>query len=833
MPVLRLINTTLFSVIVLCVIHGQALYEDMAASYNVTGTYGEGHFGGGVSFADFNQDGWDDLTFATQSGDSILFFINTQNSFQKIPALIDNTEEVKQLLWIDIDNDRDLDLYVSAFNGINRLYLNKGNLQLEDITSISGLPMVSDATHGACFGDVDNDGLLDLYVSNYFGVDNHTNFLYKNLGAANFADITAYANVGAGDNPSLVSSFIDYNNDGLQDIYVASDKYEYPNILYKNLGNMQFEDVSVATQSNCYMDAMNIGYADYDGDSDFDIYITNTVLGGNKLLNNKNNEFFEDVADSLDLDIHNVGWAANFIDMDNDQDLDLYICHNRNTLNDHNRIYLNKGDGTFFEPHVDGIPGDTLISYSSACGDLNNDGFIDIAINNAEGTQFQLLQNREGSNNYIKLKFFGAYSNSNGIGNYIEVFTNGKKQISYAICGTGYKTQNSLIQHFGLGDNEVVDSITVKWLSGIVDVFYNVPSNQVLPVKEGEHGSYYESTENVTICDGEEYLFFDSVLTESGSYTINTISQIGLDSIAHLNLEVLQNSVEDISSSICQGEQIIIGGQIYEETGQHDIYLQAANGCDSIIRLDLIVENKDYYFENQLCDGEYLLEGADTLSVSGNYDFAYVSNSGCDSLVHINLEIVSDSTYFENASICEGSFIEYNGLELTEEDSYVFEFHNSIGCDSTVILDLEVFESYEEFVQISIESGSIYSDIEILGDTIFTLFLTSVNGCDSIVNVEASILSSIQDEWQIEQPVTVFPNPVSHDLIINTNGLTPDEKSIKIYEFQGRELKNISVTEMESSNLLKINMSTYPSGMYFLTMTVKNQKHLFKILKSN
>lgn len=813
-------------------VFGQNTMRNVALDHNIIGTYGEGHFGGGVSFVDFNSDGWDDLTFASQAGDSLYFYLNENGAFHKIPSLVDNVEEAKQILWVDIDNDGDLDLYVSAFNGINRLYRNKGNLELQDITESSGLLLEADATHGVCFGDVDNDGLLDLYVSNYFGVLGHTNLIYRNLGNGVFQDYTLYSGVGAGDNPTLVSSFIDYNNDGLQDIYVCSDKYEYPNLLYKNLGGWRFKEVSAETGTNCYMDAMNIGYADFDRDADFDIYITNTVLGGNKLLQNNSNNHYADIADSLELDIHNVGWAANFVDIDNDQDLDLYICHNRTTLDDHNRLYFNKGDGSFFEGFLDGMDGDTLESYSSAVGDFNNDGFPDIAINNAGVSNFQLLENENDTGNFINIKFKGNQSNLYGKGNHLTLDADGIRQVAYVLCGTGYKTQNSNIVHFGLGSNAKIDSLKVKWLSGIVDRFYNISVNQTLAVNEGSHSSYYDIQIDETICDNDSYMLFDSLLTETGEYTLSGVSSSGLDSIVTINLEVIKSEVLELNETICSGESITIGNYTTDVPGIHEIKLLSGAGCDSIILLDLIVEAFAEMRSFQICAGEYLLIEEDSLFNTGSYEYSYPSQNGCDSLIVVDLLVQPDTLYLEEISICQGDTLQYYGLDITEEGEFEIELQDASGCDSIIMLEVVVHEVFFQLEEIAVMQGTVFESIEILADTSFSINLTSINGCDSIIQVDASIISGLEN-LDIKNEISVYPNPFRQNFNLEYLGDWDDVELIRIYDVKGKVVKTI-INDMYDirNNKIDINAQSFLPGIYFLNLTIKNQNVLIKILKT-
>ena len=141
----------------------QIQYSDAAVQVGINHQYLQGGPGGGVSFVDFDGDGWDDITLATAAGSSIFFYKNVNGVFQKIPSVVDHTEESKHLLWVDFDNDDDLDLYVTTYEGTNRLYRNNGNLEFTDITMAAGFPIDSLRHFGAAWADYDRDGWLDLY----------------------------------------------------------------------------------------------------------------------------------------------------------------------------------------------------------------------------------------------------------------------------------------------------------------------------------------------------------------------------------------------------------------------------------------------------------------------------------------------------------------------------------------------------------------------------------------------------------------------------------------------------------------------------------------------
>lgn len=448
------------------------------------GDLGWEEFGGGVSLYDFNGDGWDDLSFPSAKGDSLLFFQNNQGIFEKIEALVIDTLATKQLLWADIDNDGDQDLYITSFQAANRLYENDGNMNLTDITTSAGFMLFPDPSYGAAFGDYDLDGFLDLYITNRSnGIsDNYTNLLYKNNGDNTFTNVTIQTNTSDGYKVSFCASFLDINHNLFPDIYIANDRVA-PNTLLLNEGNGSFSDISASSNTGIVMNAMNVSAADYNNDSHLDIYITNTPEG-NALFSNNGDETFTEVAVNAGVAFNQVSWGASFFDYDNDADLDLYVSSFETGVGKNNGFFENLDNGTFSSIIPNGMEGDTTKSFGNAIGDFNQDGLIDIVVSNVNAPIMLWENQTSNNNNWLKINLEGVVSNRDGIGSWIEVYTNGQKQVRYTQCGTGYLGQNSKNEHFGLGSFTQADSVIVFWSSGEVDKLENVDANQTLYIQE-------------------------------------------------------------------------------------------------------------------------------------------------------------------------------------------------------------------------------------------------------------------------------------------------------------------------------------------------------------
>ena len=538
-------------------ITAQITFTESSASQNINVFHSLTEFIGGVSFFDFDNDGWDDITFSSQDGDPIYFFKNNGGTLNSVNlSLADNLNDTRQINWVDIDNDGDNDLFIVSNNASNRLYLNDGSMNFIDITLVSGISMDNMKSWTATWGDYNNDGFLDLFLGNRdFTNRTYPNILYKNNGNNTFTNVNTIAGISNDNHLTLCASFFDFNNDGWQDIYISNDRIITSNILYKNNGNGTFTDISVSSGTDISIDAMSTTIEDYNYDGWLDIYVTNTQAGNSFFINN-GDETFTDIASSNGTIFNSIAWGAVFIDADNDRDQDLYVSGmlDGSTSALPSAFYENSGNGNFTIPSNAGFDNDTAESYSNAIGDIDNDGYPDIAvINNSPDYNFLFMNDCSTNidNNWLKVTLEGTTSNRMGIGSWIEIQANGILQNRYTICGEGYISQNSGAEFFGLGNSATVDYVKVTWLSGVEDILYNVSANQKLHIVESSTLSTSENkVDEITLfpnpSEGKVTLITDLNNYQISLYNIlgaNVYSESKLSNTTNFDLSYFKSGI--------------------------------------------------------------------------------------------------------------------------------------------------------------------------------------------------------------------------------------------------------------------------------------------------
>ncbi|MBC8164824.1 MAG: CRTAC1 family protein [Bryobacteraceae bacterium] len=421
----------------------------------------------------------------------------------------------------DYDNDGFTDIFI-ANTGKNTLYHNNGNATFSDVTDGSGIggkPVDTLSVQGAWF-DYDNDGLLDLVVTNYTfwtperdrrctkdGVDYYCspkvypsvpNRLYQNLGNGKFGDVTEQAGFGGPKGKGMGIGIADFNDDGWTDVFVANDTER--NFLYLNQRNGTFKEMGllagVAYNDNgTTVSAMGCDVKDYDNDGWVDVFYNNLMGQTWGLFRNRLGKSFDYVSPGTkiaQLSERLSGWSNGFVDYNNDGWKDLYssngdvddlVANSRQS----DSMFENEG-GTGFADVTSKIGSDFQrkgYQRGSAFADLNNDGFMDIVVTSLNEKPRILMSSGGTGAHWLMIAATGTVSNRDAVGARVKVTTKaGRTLYNHVTASVGFMSSSDRRVHFGLGEEDTVASIEIQWPSGKVQKIGQTAANQLLKVTE-------------------------------------------------------------------------------------------------------------------------------------------------------------------------------------------------------------------------------------------------------------------------------------------------------------------------------------------------------------
>src|ERR1700694_2813019 len=499
--------------------------------------------GTGVAIFDYDNDGWPDIFivngtklegFPSGKGPSNhLYRNNHDGTFSDVTdkAGLSATGWGQGVCVGDYDNDGWEDLYVTYY-GKNRLYHNQQGVFAE-VAEKAGVAGSGKAWGTGCgFVDYDRDGRLDLMVANYVDFDLTTapapgeratciwkgvpvmcgprglpgakNILYHNKGDGTFEDVTTKAHIDRTDGHYAFSvSTLDFDEDGWPDIFIACDST--PSILYRNNHDGTFTDVAVTAGAAFNEDGreqagMGSTVADYNGDGHLDIFKTNFSDDTSTLYKSKGDGTFTDATSAAGLGLYTqyLGWGTMFLDVDNDSWPDLILAnghvypevdsqHLGSSYKEPRILFHNNGDGTFSDVSSSAGSGITAAASSRgvAVGDLWNDGRVSAVVSNMNAPPSLLVNQVRNSNHWIAIRAGGSRSNRDGIGARIRVKTGTRVLVDEVRSGSSYDSNSDMRVHFGLGASAKIDWVEVRWPSGTVERFVNLPVDTIHMVKEG------------------------------------------------------------------------------------------------------------------------------------------------------------------------------------------------------------------------------------------------------------------------------------------------------------------------------------------------------------
>jgi hypothetical protein len=499
--------------------------------------------GSGAAFFDYDNDGWQDIFLVNgtrldplrgeQSPTNRLYRNKGDGTFQDVTekAGLAHTGWGQGVCVGDYDNDGNEDLFISAY-GKNALYHNQGNGTFAEVAERVGV--ANNRTRwgsGCAFLDYDRDGRLDLFVASYIDLDLKTaplpetgpclykgltvacgppglaggvNSLYRNNGDGTFNDVSDKAGITKTNGTYGLGVLVaDFDDDAWPDVYVANDSA--PAALYHNNRNGTFTDVGVEAGCALSIDGkpqagMGVTAGDYDRDGRLDIFKTNFAGDTSTLYHNAGKGVFDDVTfpAGLGLNTRWLGWGCGFVDVDNDGWPDIFLV-NGHVYPEVERLtteagyaqrkvlYRNLGNGRFedISDKVGGAVTEPTSARGCAFGDFDNDGDVDILINPVNAYPELLRAESNTKNNWLTVKLVGVKSNRDGIGARVRCVTADGSQIDEVRSGGSYYSQNDLRVHFGVGKNQRIKSIEIRWPSGQTDTLDDVAVNRIIIVKEG------------------------------------------------------------------------------------------------------------------------------------------------------------------------------------------------------------------------------------------------------------------------------------------------------------------------------------------------------------
>lgn len=454
----------------------------------------------GASWIDYDNDRDLDLFITnSRSGTRNVLYRNEDGTFTESPAgpLVTDPSFWRGHCWADYDNDGHLDVFVTGSTSM--LYHNEGDGQFSRVALANSI-----RGWGCAWGDYDNDNYVDLVITHpagFMGVPSVSNYLFRNKGDGSFERLTTTP-ITSDLAPFTIPSWSDFDLDGDLDLFIASgpaDGTTAPDFLFRNqlseTGEASFARITEGVIATDAVDGQVWNWIDYDNDADLDAFLTNwgASFGGlaDHLYRNDDGVYTRVTSGPL-ATARGVSLASIWGDFDNDADQDVFVTNG--SSNQPNTFYINNGDGSFTRRTDGPMASDRAVSWGASAGDYDDDGDLDLYVANGNGTpsgqqNFLYRNNTDDGYHWLRIQLLGRSSNRTAIGAMVRIkaTVDGTPlwQMREVSSQNSFLGHNAFDVHFGLKDAARADSLRIEWPSGVVDVFENVDANQILVATEG------------------------------------------------------------------------------------------------------------------------------------------------------------------------------------------------------------------------------------------------------------------------------------------------------------------------------------------------------------
>ncbi len=751
-----------------------------------------------VGISDMNADGLDDIIRLEGATFLTVEYQQNGNQYQHYDFGVIASNQQWNIAVADVDNNGFNDIMIGGLMDGIKLY--KANSLGNDFDE-SILPNSSFFSQGSNFSDINNDGFADVFICN----DEAESRIWGNDGSGVFYQADTWIDMstippsdGSG---NYASVWTDFDNDGDLDLYISKCKAGVSdptdprrvNQLFVNENGQFVESAEIYGLKNGAQ-SWTTDFQDIDNDGDLDCFVVNHEFIC-QLYENDGNGMFSDITLVSGLNITTDHLQGLMRDFDNDGFVDILVAGNEGY-----EYFQNNGDGTFLQ--IEDLFGSYLMS-TFAVGDLNHDGFLDI-YSGSLTSEDVLWINNHNDNHFFAVNLQGTSSSVNALGARLELYGAWGVQLREVRSGESYGIMNSYTQFFGLGAEDQIDSLVIKWPSGLVETVESPLVDQFLKVIEGDcayPGKHIFSNGITTVCTGSElelvapagdnYLWSNGAMsqqlfvTEGGTYTVTVTNDNGCSTVSN-PIEIIQDPDETPVISVSGPTTFCAGGSVILFSSEAESY-EWSNGFTS--------PNIPVF-----TSGEY------TVTVPG---FCHEFTS--EPVVVTAIDIPDDPVA-ENDTIYtvpDVAILTATGNNL--------HWYDSLSSNDTLA------------------TGSIFTT-PLLNETT-SFYVADVNEVNNVIceSDRVEVLAVVDTTTSVEAFVTfggiaVYPNPAFQEFMLDLKNNNPLNLILELRDFTGKLVFSKMIEKGNNPLKTTISVSKFSSGMYYLSVWTKEERYVQKLI---